>query len=200
MGIHRLLEGIPRLRNLRSLELNLPLHQNIVVHALRGMTFPTQLERFVTNQHSTDIRSFDELFSIMRSIKSIQWMYNGLTNEPERPIAPLKDPLPNLTELIVCLWPFTALMCGSPVTHLTIQHSVPGDPQEILRHVRRSTRDLTHLEVGFHPGSIPSPTVLLCSNLVQHIPSLRYLKISIRSPTIYNYRKEGFKSLRILAQ
>ncbi len=197
-GIEYLLEGIHRLRNLHSLELHALVHQHDFAYALRGMTFSTQLERFATNLHSLHIQSFDELFSTMRSIKSIQWMANSLISKPDRLIAPLKNPLPNLTKLVTWSPPYTALMCGSPVTHLTVHDIRAGEPQEMLRHIRQSTRDLTHLEVGIDANYPPSPTMALCSSLVEHIPSLRYLKISLRSFSTYDYREEGFESIRIL--
>src|SRR5260370_25292462 len=196
-GIDYLLEGIRRLRNLRSLELHVLVHQYDLVYALRGMTFSTKLERFATNLHSLHIQGFDELFGTMRSIKSIRWMANRLISQSDTVIAPLRDPLPNLTELIVWSWPYTALMCGSPVTHLTVHDIKAGDSQEILRHVRRSTCDLTHLQEGIEENYPRSPSMVLCSSLVEHIPSLRYLKISLRSSTD-DYREEGFESLRIL--
>jgi len=108
----------------------------------------------------------------------------------------LRDPLPNLTELTVCS-AYTALMCGSPVTHLRIHNFEAGDKPEILRHVQRSTRHLTHLEVHTDADFPRPPTMKLCASLVEHIPGLRYLKISHLSPE-YNYREDEYESLRIL--
>ncbi|KAF8332751.1 uncharacterized protein EI90DRAFT_696941 [Cantharellus anzutake] len=195
-GIDYLFEGIRRLTNLRSLEFHILVHQRDFAHALRGMTFSPHLERFATNLHSAQVRSFDELFLTMQSIKSIRWMTNSTVFQSEMPISPLRNPLPNLTELIVCSVSYTALMCGSPVTHLTIHDLKAEDPPGILKHIQLSTRDLTHLEVHVDLN-VRSPTISLCPDLIQHIPSLRYLRMSHRCWT-ETHSEEGFESLRIL--
>jgi len=99
---------------------------------------------------------------------------------------------------IVWSWPYTALMCGNPVTHLTVHHIKAGDVQGILRDIRRSTRDLTHLELGINEQYAPSPTSAICAGLVRHIPSLRYLKISLRPLRTHHISEEPAHSISVL--